>query len=234
MKKLTRLRITEIALCAGGRNPEAEILLYKSQREKMDLTTLPEDVRKHIEKLQADLDAAATANVELQKSLDAAKAVPVDPPAVTVEVTKALDIPIEIQKHLDTQTREIENLRKALDVQASEKFVAVAKSELAHVPGIDGLAAKLYTLSKSDSALVEELRTVMKALGARAEVGTKVLTSELGAATSGDSDVGVMDKVTNLAKSLVTAGKAPSLAHAISAVFRDNPELYTQYDSENK
>lgn len=231
--KLKRLRITEIALCAQGRNPEADILLYKSARNKMDLASLPKEVQDYVAKLQSDLDQANSRALDLEKSLTAAKAaVPIVAQPVVVE--KSVEIPVELQKHLDRQTAEIETLRKSLDTQACEKYVLLAKSELAAVPGIDSLAAKLYQLNKSDSALVDELRTVLKSLTERATVGETVLTSTIGVDVSGSASAKVMDRVTTMAKSLVANKEAPSLAHAITKVLTDNPALYDEYNAERE
>jgi hypothetical protein len=215
-------------MVAAGANPGADIVFYKSSNNSggkmFDLNTVPEPFRKavgdELARLERELEIAKTAT----EAADAA--------VVPVAEDSSPTIPVEIQKHLDLQGQEITKLRKQLEAAEEKDFVAGFQAELPNLPAVDKIAKGLFSMSKSNAGLVDDIRAALLAAHSVAKTSAAVLTTELGSSGGLNTPGSAYEKAVALAKSRVDNKLAANFSQAIVDVYRENPALYDEYEAE--
>ena len=141
----------------------------------------------------------------------------------------------------DTVRKEVEDLRKALDTERAAREALEAERALekavvrcrtwALIPGMDPEAFAPVLCAFLDStpdeaakleALLDSAATALDATG---------IFKEIGSGAEVDS-ADAWDQIQNLAHGLMDAGRADSMAKAVTLVSAEQPDLYTRYRQE--
>lgn len=244
-KLLTDLVIDRVDLVDEGANSEAFIKLYKRRNTRMNfeelLKSLPEDqatlITSEIAKAKADADVevkkakdAATAEVDAAKAdADAAKAETakvkaeasgdVEKSKSTEDVIKSLDPEVQaIFKSLEDKKTAAEAIAKQLKEDQEKEEAIVKAKDLKALPVEE---SKLVDIAKSASPEVYEVLKAASKLIADSEI-----LKEKGNNSKGDTDA--WSKIEKAAVEL-TKKDGITQAKAISAVIKEQPELYKEY-----
>lgn len=215
-----------------GANPGAHVMICKrdntsvdAPEDNMDLSNLPEAVRKAVEAEIAKVTKQAEdAKAELAKVVKANTAIP-------APVEPVVEIPEAIQKKLDIQLAEVVALRQELETRKESEAIAKAKADYSRLPDIDNVAKALYQVQKSDKALAASLEVVLKAANAVLAKTTK-MTEEVG--TSTDSDITAQATAVSKAKEMMKSDSKLTLEAALTKVYKSDAALYVQEENDRK
>ncbi len=186
---------------------------------KIDRTKLSKEEVEYLDELEA---LAKEANTE-----------PVEPDPVPEAIQKMLDAQTAAVKKANDRADALETQVK-IEKDAREKveFTKIAHETLAHLPGTD--EEKGTTLQSVNKALPKDVyEKVVTLLKSGEEAMVRVLNSEVGG-DDGAVTGSAFDKIQTIAKELVKAGKAPTLAQAIDQVGQDRPELFQEHLRETR
>ena len=168
----------------------------------------------------------------------------VTPTDSTEDVFKSLPEPVRkaLKEAQDVAVAAVEELKKERGIRADVEAVAKAKSDFAHIPGLDPVTFGPL-LRKAAEAAPEEFAEIVKALSAAdAALAESVLFKEVGSSVTPTTGSGisknagtgtsVYSQVQAIAKGLVADGTVKTEAEGIAKAFTDNTDLYAQYTSE--
>jgi len=249
---LRDLVVTRVDLVDLGENQAADILLYKrrasaakeedvSKPKGLDISKLPEDQRGAVEALQkraAEADAAderlakleerATAaekeRDELKKQLEAKPPAPED-----IEKARMASLPEDIRKRLEANEAEVSKLR---DEKETGEYIAKARN----LP-LSGTTAEAFgpllrriASGKTTAADADEVTRLIKAMGE--QIRASDVFGEKGRSGGGTGGADAYEEARALAKTKVESGQFKTVEKALSAVWRERPDLWKRYRQE--
>lgn len=199
----------------------------------MDLDKLDPEVKKHIDKLAADL-ADAKAKLETATPVDKSKKPEEDvlkglSPEVRAIVEKSVAEAADAKAKVAILSDTIE---KTADENLEKAFVEEVKT-FGNIPGdpkVLGAIFKRVSQGKTTKDDLEKLREVLKGANAAA----KTILRVVGGTETGGSSTSAGDQLDTLAKEFIAkAGdKKPTYADAMDAVVAENPALWKKYQGE--
>lgn len=208
---------------------------------EIDKSKLPEEVRKHVETLEADLAAtqeklttAETTATEATAALEAAKTAPEGEVKTEEELAKAA-LPEVLRKRFDDLEAQAKDAVAKADaeIEKRETSEAIAKAE-AWKPLILDPAKVGPALAKFAKAEPEAAAELERALAAgTAQLETDKLFGELGSGGLSAGGAGPLEKMEAIAKQLVADGLATTKEEGMSKAL-DTPEgkaAYAEYSN---
>ena len=188
---------------------------------------------------ESDVDLETTANEPVAELSDEVE------PEVVVEEEPALEPVLaaapEADTSGDTVRKEVEDLRKALDTERAAREALEAERALekavtrcrswALIPGMDpeAFAPVLCAFQHSTPDEAAELEALLDS--AATALDATGIFKEIGSGAEADS-ADAWGQIQNLARGLMDAGRADSMAKAVSLVSSEQPDLYTRYRQE--
>lgn len=162
---------------------------------------------------------------------------PATPPAANpapVVTEKAAPVAEETNPALAKALAEIADLKKnyeeGIEKQAKAEMLEIAKKYIPLGKKPEELADTLYSLKKSGEA---NYNAYVSALDANLELANKSnLFNEIGKSTHGDSGSNAEAKLTEIAKSFMTADPALSFNEAMVKACDENPVLRAEYEKQ--
>jgi GrpB-like predicted nucleotidyltransferase (UPF0157 family) len=258
MNKLKNLKLTAVALCKQGCNPEAHIMLYKSINEggkvQMNfeelLKSLPQDqqdlINAELDKAKKEMPADMKANMDAM--LEEKKKA--EEKATAAEATcKSLQTELDtIKKSNEPNEEEIlksmpENIRKAYEDMKAKTAAQEAIVKVLEEEKVTKAYQEKASVFKSIPAKTEDLATMLKSIGkvdkALVDQVENLLkaTDELLAKSvlmgeqGKPGDGGSGDALLQLNKKAEDIAKSEKVSKevAFSKALKENPELYKAY-----
>lgn len=194
----------------------------KEARMTLDLSKAAPELKAHVEKLEADLKAATTKLVELEKKE------PVDVLKGLTPEAKAL-----VEKAQRDANEASERIQKLEDENLTREYIAKAEKLPLLAKSAKDLGVLLKTaFRKLDKADYEALETLLKAANEQIDKG-KVF-GIVGGNGNGHSADTAYGEARSRAQELVTKGEAKTIEQGVSLVFKRDPALYDRHRSEGK
>jgi len=202
-------------------SPEAQAVVAARDEQIADLTKQVEDLTKAVAEAGADDDGDGDGSLpdEVVKSL---------PEPVRAAIAKAQ---ADAEAATAAATEATEQLRKERDDAADR--AAIAKASAWSNIGVDGkeFGPLLRKASQIDEDLGRKIESTLAAISE--QVSTGDLFKEFGSGGgAGDDGNDAERQIMSKAADLVAAGDADSLAAAVAAVAKTNPDLYTRMRAE--
>lgn len=255
--KLKDLKIDRVDLVDKGANPDAHIVLYKSEggnpimnfeellkslsEEQQEL--IKSELGKAAEQTKEDVAKAATEQEELLKAKDDMIAELEAKMKEKEEAMKKRDdsqeeedifkglSPVLKAQFEDVQKRAAaaEAVVKALEEEKlTKQYEEVAKSFDKLPINANEVGSIFKSLAKSDQAMYNKLETLFKSFNEMVSKGD--LFKELGSGKPGGTAQKPWDVIKSKADEMVTKGEGSvSKEQAIAAVLKEHPELYNDY-----
>lgn len=229
--QLQDLRLTKVALCGQGQNPEADILLFKSDDPKAteppahkEATSVADDIKKNLDEVTTERDALA-AELEALKNTD-----PKDIAALLgLELAKSADEE-DVLKGVSPEVRErLEKAEKAASEQAeaiakmqaerrTETFIRKARDEYGDLAPAETLGQILDVIDSTDPEVAKSLDEILKAAAARTNAD---LFREVGSSAGETDDVA---KARVRAEEIRKENPALSEHDALRRAMAENPD----------
>jgi len=226
--KLKNLQVTRVALVDAAANPDADILIYKSQHEGHEPKNQPKEAAPVADEItKADLDAVTAERDALQAEIDALAALTDDDLAalrgftiakaddIEEQINKS-DLPEAVRKALD----EAEVMKADIEKMKAEARKAEFVKKAADEYGVsdDEFAASLEEADRvlSDAAK-KSLDRTLKALAA--QVDTSVLFGE-----AGRSEGASGTEMLNVRAAEIEKAENIDHATALQRAMAENPE----------
>jgi hypothetical protein len=227
--RLRDLLITKVSLVPRGANPDAHVVLFKSQGDASSPES-PQPIRKeesvsNVKKTIAEmtleeLQAYAT---ELEKSQPAPDP---EPPAIPADVQKQLDEQSEALRKANERNEAAERVVKELqDARACDQFTTQVEKSFPTLPG-DPMTkgAALFAVKK---AVTPELYAAVEAMLKAGEEAMAKATVDIGDDQPDDSTTPT-GQLRAIAQKMADEGKAPTYAQAMVKAIETNPSLYAK------
>lgn len=226
----TKMQSLFPALVGVSVNDEPQEGVDKSKVEGDDNMNFNFD---NIDKSKLTAEEIATFEALAKKSMTApVEETPADPAPVVTE--KAAPVAEETNPALAKALAEIADLKKnyeeGIEKQAKAEMLEIAKKYIPLGKKPEELADTLYSLKKSGEA---NYNAYVSALDANLELANKSnLFNEIGKSTHGDSGSNAEAKLTEIAKSFMTADPALSFNEAMVKACDENPVLRAEYENQ--
>ena len=211
--RLTMLKDMQVKLAQLIAEAEATPAPGEKLQERSDedvtvikIEDLPEEVRKAIELV----GPLTQANEDLRKNLEATQG-------------KLTQAEVDLKKNQ-------EDLKKASDETKTKEIIAKISELKGLAVNPEELAPVLKGFAESDQEGYAKLEDVLKA--ANEAILKGALFTEIGRGGSGQSDT--LTKVKALASEIVTKDASMTKEKALSKVWREHPELYKQYQDDQR
>lgn len=194
---------------------------YKEKISKEDLNLLAVDLGIEVVKTEPKKESILKADGSLDLS-----SIP-EPLRPSVEF---------FYKEAQERKAEKEKIEKALEVEKNlriqKEYISKAEKEFASIPGsAEEKGLILKELADKDQALSTKVELIFKSVEAILSKNNTI-TTQIGENKPTETSSSAWEKITSLAKEMVTKSEASSVAEGISVVIAKNPDLYKTYLSE--
>lgn len=189
---------------------------------------------------EVELETTDTEPVELSDEATVDVEVVEEEPVLEPVLNEAPPVEASISEDV---RKEVEDLRKALDTERGARQALEAERSLekavarcqtwAVIPGMNAeeFAPVLCAFRDAAPAAATELETLLDS--AATALDATGIFKEIGSSAESDA-ADAWSQITNLANGLIDAGRADSLAKAVSMVSSENPDLYARYRQEQE
>lgn len=253
--KLKGLKITAVALCKQGANPDAHIMLYKSidpkggktmktleeilkglPQEEQDAInaelkkaqdTMPADMKEKMDAAEADKVKAENLAKSLQTELDNLK---VSKSAAEQEEEMLKSLPEAMRKaytDMKKKAEAAEAVAKAMQEESVKKeYIAKAAVFKSLPTKAEELGEILKTVAKVDKAVCDKLEGILKATNELVEKGAAF--KEIGSSRS-EKTTAAVEQLEKCVAEIVAKSTGLTKEQAYLKALEDHPEFYEAY-----
>lgn len=256
MNKLKKLKITAVALCHQGANPDAHIMLYKSipgggksmktleeiikglPQEEQDLVNA--EIEKAKKEMPADMKTKMdTMEADKKKAEDLAKSLQTEVDTLKINKSKSKDeeeaelmksMPEAIRKAFEDmkkKTAAAEAVAKAMQEESLKKQY-IAKAEIyKSIPAkAEELGDILKSIAAADAGLCEKVENILKASNELIAKGAAF--KEIGDGRSANT-VEAIDKLEKCVEGIIAKSQGLTKEQAYLKALEQHPEMYEAY-----